>query len=65
MIINNVLSNVKDGSIILMHDRLGCTVTASQTIIPTLTAQGYQLVTVEEMALLNGGMVPGGVYRCF
>ena len=65
MIINNVLSNVKDGSIILMHDRLGCTVTASQTIIPTLTAQGYQLVTVEEMALLNGGMVPGGVYRSF
>ncbi len=65
MIINNVMSNVKDGSIILMHDRLGCTVTASQTIIPALTAQGYQLVTVEELALLNGGMVPGGVYRSF
>lgn len=65
MIINNVLNNVKDGSIVLMHDRLECTAVACQTIIPTLTAQGYQLVTVEELALLNGGMVPGGVYRSF
>ncbi|MBR4431314.1 MAG: polysaccharide deacetylase family protein, partial [Clostridiales bacterium] len=65
MIINNVLSNVKDGSIVLMHDRLSCTAVACQTIIPTLTAQGYQLVTVEEMALLNGGMTPGAQYRSF
>ena len=65
-IIETVLNNVKDGSIVLMHDRLQCTAVACQTIIPTLVAQGYQLVTVEEMALLkNGGMEAGGSYYSF
>ncbi|MCD8364307.1 MAG: polysaccharide deacetylase family protein [Clostridiales bacterium] len=63
--INSVLNNVKDGDIILMHDLYSATATASQTIIPTLVERGYQLVTVEEMALLRGGMKNGVTYSSF
>lgn len=61
-IINNVLNNTRDGSIVLMHDRLSCTATAVKTIVPTLISRGYQLVTVDELAMFRGGLKNGKAY---
>lgn len=49
--INNVLNNVSDGSIILMHDFQGNsqTVQALPTIIQNLKNQGYTFVTVSQL----------------
>lgn len=63
--INTVLSQVKDGDIILMHDIYEATADAAQVLIPELTARGYQLVTVSELAAFRGGMVPGHRYSQF
>lgn len=46
----SVISHVKDGDIILMHDLYGSTRTAVQKIVPELRKRGYQLVTVSELA---------------
>ena len=63
--IQNVLDNVKDGDIILMHDLYDTTAEASETIIPELISRGYQLVTVSELASYRGGMLPGRTYGKF
>lgn len=63
--IDTVLSQVKDGDIILMHDLYSTTADAAEVLIPELKARGYQLVTVSEMAAARGGMVPGKVYSQF
>lgn len=55
---NEVLSNVRNGSIVLMHDGGGNRsqdVEALPAIIDELRAQGYQLVTVGELMRLDGG----------
>ena len=44
-----IMSQVKDGDIILCHDLYGTTVDAMERVIPDLIAQGYQLVTVSEL----------------
>ncbi len=63
--INTVLSQVKDGDIILMHDLYEQSAVAAETLIPELTKRGYQLVTVSEMAELRGGMAAGHSYGHF
>lgn len=63
--IRAVLNNAKDGDVVLMHDLYQSTADASKTIIPGLVKKGYQLVTVEEMAQLRGGMKNGSVYFSF
>lgn len=63
--INEVLSKVKDGDIILMHDLYSATADAAQVIIPELKARGYQLVTVSELAACRGGAAPGHIYSRF
>lgn len=63
--IQSVLNHVQDGDIVLMHDIYGTTADAAEVIIPELTARGYQLVTVSEMAAARGGMAPGQVYNNF
>lgn len=48
----NVLSNTKDGSIILFHDYVGGkspTPDALRAVIPGLLAEGYEFVTVSEL----------------
>lgn len=60
-----VLSHVKDGDIVLMHDLYGPTAAASRSIVPELIGRGYQLVTVSELAQCRGGMSNGSVYRSF
>ena len=49
-IVDTVLSEVEDGSIILMHDIYSTTVDAVEILIPELLSQGYELVTVHELA---------------
>lgn len=51
-----ILSQAKDGAIILLHDTAGNskTVEALDTIIPGLQEQGYQLVTVSQLFEAKG-----------
>lgn len=51
-----VLSQVKDGDVVLLHDMAGndATVEALKTIIPELKKQGYTLVTVSRLFELKG-----------
>lgn len=60
--VNNVLNNVSDGSIILMHDFQGNnnTVQALPQIIEGLQRQGYTLVTVSELFEYKGINPSGG-----
>lgn len=65
-IIDHVMSNVKDGDIILMHDIYDFTADMSEILIPKLINAGYKLVTVSEMyeaycQELNAGEV---YYNC-
>ncbi len=46
---NRIMSKVKDGDIILMHDLYGSTAEACESLVPALLAEGYQLVTVSEL----------------
>ncbi len=65
-----VLSDVHDGSIILLHDMTGNyrTVNALDIIIPELISRGYELVTVSELFRRAGvepvrGRVYSNVYQ--
>ena len=55
------LEEVQDGSVILMHDLYEATAIASQTLIPSLQAQGYKLVTISELATQYGYTLEPGV----
>jgi peptidoglycan/xylan/chitin deacetylase (PgdA/CDA1 family) len=46
---NNVMDNVQDGDIVLMHDIYQASADAAVQIIKELTARGYKLVTVSQM----------------
>ena len=52
--VNEVLNNVKNGDIVLMHDSHYSSVVAAERIIPALIKRGYQLVTVTELAEYKG-----------
>lgn len=58
--IDTVMSNVKDGDIILMHDIHTETIDAAIALIPKLQEKGYQLVTVSELAALKGETLENG-----
>ncbi len=59
-IVNNVMSQVSDGSIILMHDIYGSTYDATVEILKRLHEEGYEVVTVSE--LLGGDLAAGKKY---
>lgn len=63
--VNHVLSNVKDGDIVLMHELYSQTGNAAVQIIPALVERGYQLVTVSELAQYRGGLQGGQIYYSF
>ena len=48
-IVNNVLEDVKDGSIILMHDIYESTLDAVVVLLERLHEMGYEVVTVSEL----------------
>ena len=51
---NRILSVVGDGDIILMHDLYESTIEATRQVLPILYEQGYQVVSVSELAKLKG-----------
>ncbi len=54
-----IMENVYDGSIILMHDIYPSTVEAVKKAVPALIEEGYQIVTVTEMLTVkNSGNAP-------
>lgn len=52
--INYVMNTARDGDVILMHDIHGATIDAAIKLIPKLQDQGFQLVTVTELAEAKG-----------
>lgn len=51
LVVQRVLNEVEENSIILLHDASKSSVQAAFTIIETLQKQGYTFVTVEELLL--------------
>ena len=49
VIVENIVQNVKENDIILMHDGYETTVEATRQVIPILKERGYTFVTVEEL----------------
>lgn len=64
--VDNVMRQVGDGDIILMHDIHSETIDAALELIPKLEDAGYQLVTVSELAAAKDKkMKNGGKYTDF
>lgn len=59
-VVSSIKSNVRDGSIVLMHDLYGSTGNATEEIVPWLVKNGYQLVTVSELMAVKGIDVQDG-----
>lgn len=55
-------TNIKDGDIILMHSLYESTLNASKRIVPELLDEGFQLVTVSDLAEFRGGLKDGEKY---
>ena len=56
---------IKNGSIVLFHDKIGATVQAVEELVPWLKEQGYELVTVSELLESRGEPAePGKLYFC-
>ena len=53
-ILERTLPEVREGSIILMHDIYETTLEAAGVLLEELTAQGYVFVTVETLLAMNG-----------
>ena len=61
-----VIDNVQDGDVILLHDMTDSSVEAALAIIDHLQAQGFQFVTVSELAKQKGITIePGEEYYKF
>ena len=60
-IVENVMSSVSDGDIILMHDIYESTYDAVKILLKRLSDEGYEVVTVSE--LLGDSLAPGQAYR--
>ena len=50
-IVEHVVKRVQDGSIILLHDSYETSVEAALEIIDTLSANGYNFVTADELVI--------------
>ena len=62
----HIMENVKDGAIIICHDLYESTADAVELFVPELIAQGYQLVTISELAEYRGYLLePGNAYGSF
>lgn len=62
----HVVSQAKDGDIILLHDIYPTSVEAALNIVDTLHQRGFLFVTVEELAQARHvALEPGQVYREF
>lgn len=52
--VDSVIKGARDGAVILMHDIHMPTAQAVEIIVPKLIEQGYQLVTISELAAAKG-----------
>ena len=60
---DEIISRVKDGDIILLHDIHESTIDAMELVIPELINSGYKLVTVSELLLeTRESIIPGAAY---
>ncbi|MCI8836483.1 MAG: polysaccharide deacetylase family protein [Hungatella sp.] len=50
-IVRHIVSHAEDGGIILLHDVYGTSVEAALEVIDTLSAEGYNFVTVDELLI--------------
>lgn len=63
-IVDYIMNNVRDGSIILMHELYETSYEALKIVLPKLYAEGYQVVTVSDLALTKGVVLePNHAYR--
>ncbi|MBO4687139.1 MAG: polysaccharide deacetylase family protein [Clostridiales bacterium] len=53
-VIDEIMNNVRDGDIILMHDLYESTADAVEYVVPALIEAGYTLVTISELAEYKG-----------
>lgn len=61
-----VISQVRDGDVILLHDLSDSSVDAALAIIDRLQKEGFRFVTVSQLAALRGvALQPGKTYKCF
>ncbi|MBE6154251.1 MAG: hypothetical protein E7163_01575 [Firmicutes bacterium] len=58
-IVNYIKKNISDGSIILMHELYESSYESLKIILPWLYSQGYQIVSVSELAGLKGVELTG------
>ena len=58
--VSAIKNNVKDGSIVLMHDLYVPTAEAVEEFVPWLVKKGYQLVTVSELMSARGVTMKNG-----
>jgi peptidoglycan/xylan/chitin deacetylase (PgdA/CDA1 family) len=65
-IADTVLANAEDGGIILMHDTSEISAEAAKILIPALAQEGYELVTISELASEHGiELLSGSTYTSF
>jgi len=66
IIYNRIMSQVEDGSVIVLHDIHLTTAQAMERVIPSLVEQGFQLVTVSELLEHRyGGLAAGNVFGSY
>lgn len=58
--VNAILKNVKNGSVVLMHDLYSQSAEAAVRAIPELISRGYKLVTISELAEAKGVSLENG-----
>lgn len=64
IIVENVVGKIKDGDIVLMHDKNETTTKALDIILNKLKKQGYCFVTVSELfEIKNIDLKPGTIYK--
>jgi len=56
-IVNYVINNIKDGDIILFHDSYDSTVYAIEKLLPLLYSNGYQVMSVSELAKVKNKQI--------
>lgn len=64
-IYEQLVGKVKDGDIVLLHDLQDATIEAMQRVVPEMVAQGFQLVTLEELFEAKGVEPEAGTYYCY
>lgn len=66
LVYRRLMEQVEDGAVILMHDMSDSSVDAALRLVEELDNEGYQMLTVSQLAMLRlTQLKPGAVYHCF